>query len=269
MERMRRFIIVLVIAVVALAGCGTFDAVVSDAFGAAMARPGEALLGRMMAGWTDAMAFQMAYLQVFLLGGYGAGLEEFAEGEGVTWEVVSGDDGDSARFIAERALLRRNPDGTMWWYLAYRSEDNGQEVELEYEARLDADYRALEIYFRDPETGDIHHRVLDQVELVDDDDDDWDDLEYDDDHVVWDEEVGELRRERVRVTVGAGTFDADYLVYEFTDDETGERAEYRWWITDQIPGELVLYEWEGTETGMVRGELMEVRRDYRTRFGAY
>ncbi|TVR29003.1 MAG: hypothetical protein EA404_15830 [Spirochaetaceae bacterium] len=270
MHGRKRVLFLVVVLVAVLMGCGSLDGVMSDAFGAALERPTEEFLGQMMAGWTDAMAFQMAYLQVFLLGGYGAGLEQFAEGEGVTWEVVSSDDRDSSTFIAERALLRNNADGTSWWYLAYRTEDNGDEVEMEYEARLNQEYHALEIYFRDPETGEIRHQVLDQPEAATEDDEDWDDLEYDDDHVVWDEELGELRRERVRVTVGAGTFDAELLVYDFTDEETGERGEYRWWTTSEVPGELVLYEWEGvTEAGTVRGELMQVRRDYRTRFGAY
>jgi hypothetical protein len=249
-------------------GCGTLDSVMSDAFGAALARPTEAMMGRLMSGWTDAMMFQLTYLQVFLLGGYGVGLEDFNEGEGVTWEVVSADGTDRSVFIAERALLRRNPDNTAWWYLGYQTTEDGKQVKLEYEARLDSEHRALEIYLRDPETGQIRHHVLDQPDAAPDEQ--WDELEYEDDHVVWDEDIEQLRRERVRITVRAGTFDTDYVVYEFVDEETGERAEYRWWSTDQVPGQLVQYEWVGTANdGTVRGELIEIRRDYRTRFNAY
>lgn len=270
MRGIKKACVVLLLIMVALAGCGTFDDVVSDAFGAALGRQSEALLSGMMAGWTDAMMFQMTYIQVLLLGGYGTGLEQFNEGEGVVWEVVTTDAGERASFIAERALLRRNPDGTSWWYLAYRSEQDGEDVELEYEARLDSEYNALEIYFRDPETGRVRHHVFEQPGVVAEDDDDWDDFDYDDDHVYWGEDLGQYHQERVSVTVGAGTFDANLTVYEYTDEETGERVESRWWITDAVPGELVLYEWEGTVQGdLVRGELMQVRRDYQTRFGAY
>ena len=75
-----------------------------------------------MADLQNVMLFNVAYLQVVFLGGHDPGFEDFREGEGVKWEITGGDGSDQASFVAERALIRRNTDGTSWWFLGYSSE---------------------------------------------------------------------------------------------------------------------------------------------------
>ncbi len=260
-----RLVAIAMLLVVGFTGCGTLDAVMSDALGTALSRPAERMLAD-IAGLTDALAFQLTFTQVFFLGGYGAGYDDFAEGEGTTWQIRSREGRDSSVVNAERALLRRNADGTSWWYLRYESDES----ELEYEARIDAEFRVMEVYFRDPDTGEVRHRVFDHPEIESDDDEEAWDGEYDDDFVATEDDFRDYRRERVRITVGAGTFDADHIVYDYRDEESSEEFEYHWWVSDQVPGELLKYEWiSATEGTTLSGELMQIRRDYRTRFGAY
>lgn len=263
------------------AGCASVDGIVSDAIGSAVTGTTERALERSMSQWTDQMAFQMTYMQVFFLGGYGAGFDDFEEGQGATWEITSTDGEEDSTFIGERALLRRNGDGTSWWYLRFDSEE--EDEEFEYEVLIDEEYDALEIYLKDPETGEVRHRVFEQEpegaeEAAAEDpeatgaDEEWEEPTYDDGEVVFDEDMSEYRRERVTVTVRAGTYETDLLVYEYTDEETGDSVEYRWWTTDEVPGDVVLYEWENTteaESGMLRGELIRVRSGYMTKFGAF
>ncbi|MFP4374171.1 MAG: hypothetical protein ACLFPO_07560 [Spirochaetaceae bacterium] len=260
--------------VVLAAGCTSVDGVVSDALGAAVTGTTEQALERSVSRWTDQTAFQMTYMQVFFLGGYGAGFDDFEEGQGATWEITSTDGEEDSSFIGERALLRRNEDGTSWWYLRFDSQEEEDE-EFEYEVLVDEEYTALEIYLEDPETGEIRHREFEQdPEGADaaDGDEEWEEPTYDDEEILFDEDMSEYRRERVTVTVEAGTYETDLLVYEYSEEETGDSVEYRWWTTEEVPGDVVLYEWEDTaeaESGMLRGELIEVRSGYTTKFGAY
>ncbi|MGM0674539.1 MAG: hypothetical protein ACQETQ_07595 [Spirochaetota bacterium] len=255
-----------------LSSCVSVGGIVSESVGAAASQPAEQALEQRMSMWSDEMAFQMAYTQVFFLGGYGAGLDDFEEGEGATWSIVSTDGEEESSFIGERALLRRNDDGTSWWYLRFQSEE-GDEQEYEYETRVDEDYTALEVYLRDPETGEIRHQVFDvdeQPQEASGEQDEWEDPDYDEEEVVFDEDWGEYREERVSVTVGAGTYEADKLVYDYTDEETGDSVEYRWWVTEEVPGQVVLYEWESLgDPGELQGELIEVREDYSAKFAEY
>lgn len=262
----------VVLSALALSSCASVGGIVSGSIDAAASQSAERALEQRMSGWSDEMAFQMTYTRVFFLGGYGAGFDDFEEGQGATWRIVSTDEEEESSFIGERALLRRNDDGTSWWYLRFRSEE-GEQEEYEYEARLDEDYTALEIYLRDPETGEVRHRVFDVEEQPEDtatDEEEWEDPDYEEEEVVFEEDLDDYRKERVTVTVGAGTYEADKLVRVYTDEETGDSAEYRWWLTDEVPGDVVLYEWESlSESGQLRGELIEVRSGYTTKFGAY
>jgi hypothetical protein len=237
--------VALGIALVVLAtGCALVDGIVSDAFGAAVTGTTERALERSMSQWTDQMAFQMTYMQVFFLGGYGAGFDDFEEGQGTAWEITSTDGEEDSSFIGERALLRRNGDGTSWWYLRFNSQE--EDEEFEYEVLIDEEYDALEIYLKDPETGEIRHRVFEQ------------DPEGADEAAAEDPEAGDADEEWEEPT--------------YDDEETDDSVEYRWWTTDEVPGDVVLYEWENTteaESGMLRGELIWVRSGYTTKFGAF
>lgn len=263
---MRYRVVALVIsAVIAVSGCVGVDGMVGDLAGRAVGSAVERRIAGMYAGYTDQMLFQLAYTQVFFLGGYGFGTDDFAEGEGATWHIESRDGSERSSVTAERGLLQRLDNGDSWWYLVYTPE--GEEA-LEYEVLVDRDLQAREMYLRDPETGDIRHHVFEYDESGESEmaagEEALEDEGYATETVYvrnWDE----YRQERVTVRVGAGTFEADLLLYEVSDEETGDVWEYRWWVTEEVPGDLVQYEYRDvTDGGTLRGELVEIRRNYRS-----
>ncbi|TVR70357.1 MAG: hypothetical protein EA427_06070 [Spirochaetaceae bacterium] len=243
-------------AAILVGGCASIDGMVGDVAGRTIGTAVERRLEGMYAGYTDAALFHMTYIQVFYLGGYGFTTDDFEEGQGATWRITS-ENGDTGTVTAERALLERREGGLSWWYLTYTPEG---ENSLEYEVLLDREMQAREMYLRDPETGEIRHHVFDtafeEEELPED--------EYyaETVHVRdWDQ----YRRDRVTITVGAGTFETDLLVNTITEEESGDTMEYRWWVTEEVPGDLVQYEFEDLQEGdLLRGELMAIRRDYRS-----
>ncbi len=256
---MRHRILILMGAVVLTVGCAGLDGVVGDVAGRAIGTAVEQRFTDMYAGYTDAMLFQLAYTQVFFLGGWGFGTDDFAEGEGATWRIESREADDTSVVTAERALLQRLDTGDSWWYLVYTPEDGEQ---LEYEILIDREMAAREMYMRDPETGEVRHHVFDR------DDEDWEEDEALQEEgysteTVYVDEWEQYRQERVTVSVGAGTYEADLLVHSITDEETGETVEYRWWVTPDVPGDLVQYEFEHLQDGSIlHGEMIEIRQNY-------
>ncbi len=240
---------------------------ISSAISGAVSAEVERSVSGMLAGYTDAMLYQLAYTQAFMVGGYGVEMEDFVEGEGSTWRIESGDENEMHSFTVERALLKKNEDGTSWWYFRYQPEADDQSIE--YEMKLTTALNPMEMYVRDPETGNVEHRVFsyrEQEEELDEGEDEIEEAGYRTERYDienWEDyRVGEES-----ITVGNYTFNAAVLHYEGTEEEGDEDVSVRWWLAEDAPGELLKYEMTSkTEGGKVMGEMTDLRRDYTPRF---
>lgn len=236
---------------------------IGDAVDEAISEAVEARMEEWVAGFTEPMMFHLLYIQVLHMGGFGVGVEDFAEGEGTVWELrmVDQDGNAGPPVTGERALLERLDDETDWWYLRYETPE---QEPMELEVRMDAALQAHEMYVRDPETGEIQHHEFDhdaaerQERQASEAELDEAGLNTEYFHV---DEWGEYRQDRVSVDVRAGTYDADLLFY-VPPEEEGD-YEFRWWVNPEIPGNLVRYHHEDFEEGgELTGELVEHRTDY-------
>ena len=242
-----------------ISSCWTLDRAARQAVDQAVSTAVEQEVEAMLSGYTDLMLYQLAYTQMFHLGGFGLHHENFEEGQGATWEITSEADGETSRFTAERALLERMDDGSTWWYLKYTPED---EETIEYELLMNEELQAQEMYIRDPESGDIRHHEFDfdqqDEEEMEEGEDSLDDAGYHTESYYVDD-WEEYHIERVTLSIGAGTFDADLLRH--TEEE--ENFEFQWWVNEDIAGHLLQYEYRdlANESSM-RGEIMEFRDDY-------
>ena len=208
------------------------------------------------------LLFNAAFFQAFFIGGFDPGFDDFADGEGVVWEITgSGNDGD-VYFTTERALLQRNDEGS-WWYIAYRTEEQS----LEYEMLLDSSYAPAEIVWMDEESDEIVRQKLDF-----DESDEEATSGQEASAAYSDELYDSYKRGQEQVTVGAGSFTTERIEWDIVDDETGNGLVYSWWVDSNVPGNLVRYEYRqktGDETSVITGELLSIGRDYKTKFGAY
>ncbi len=266
---------ITILVVLSVSGCAVFEqtvrSTINDAVGAAI----EQELGSRIAGYTDVMMWQLAYTQAFYMGGYGFTPGDFEEGQGATWRIEAVDRDDISSFTAERALLKRNEDGSTWWYLKF---DADEAEPVEYEVRLSTDFVAREMYVRDPETREVryHEFTFDEEEVAEADrgDESIEEIGYQTGYFhteAWDQ----YRERSERITTGAGSFDTELLLFTAEDaqvyvdeDETDYRqVEYRWWVSRDVPGELVRFEYRDLDDeGMLRGELISLRDDYRAKF---
>lgn len=262
----------------AVSGCMSFEqsvrSTINDAVGAAV----EQELGSRLSGYTDVMMWQLAYTQAFFMGGYGFSPGDFEEGQGATWRIEAVDRDDASSFTAERALLKRNEDGSTWWFLKF---DADEAPPVEYEVLLTSDFTAREMYVRDPETRDVryHQFSYDEQEVAEAGrgDESLEEIGYQT-GFYYTEAWDQYRQQSERITTGAGSFDADLLLFTGRDAqayaegdeeelENLENLEYRWWVTKEVPGELVRFEYRDLDNGgVLRGEMISLRDDYRPRF---
>jgi len=230
----------------------------------------------------DAMVASMVYAQVFFAGGFAYGYEDFEEGEGVIWKLTSTDESGSESMEAERALLKRTADNNEWWLLSY-SEPEGESFLSE--ALLDPDYSIVKFRYMDPETEKIREWVpeTDEEAAAEEtqDEAEAEETAYAGEEALFrgDYENYIVGQETVRV--GAGTYTADHVLIEDTytiytdEEETEENAEtyqviYEWWISDDVPGQIVKYEWQNvTEKISLKGELVSFKKGYTTQLESF
>lgn len=237
---------------------------VSSAVSDRVEREVEREVSSMLAGYTEAMLYQLAYSQAFMIGGYGFGLEDFNEGQGATWVVESEERSGVNRFETERALLKKNNDGSTWWYLRYQPENDDS---IEYEIKMTAEFDPMEMYMRDPESGDVQHHVFDLYSSeYRESEADMDEEGFGTDNYFI-EEWEELRVGYETVRVGNQSFNASVLRYEGTREEGDENTEAQWWVSEEVPGQLLKYRMTDRIDGSsVTGTLTNLRDGYTPKF---
>lgn len=250
----------------------------SDAISSTVESSIERRISGRLAAYTDVMMYQLVWSQAFYLGGFGFDPGEFQEGQGTAWRVEAVEGEDISSFIAERALLSQLDDGSTWWYLRFEADDTDP---VEYEIHVTREFMPLAMYLRDPETGQVRHHEFEQYEtdedyaddLEDDLEEDLDEFGYQSSHFYLDSLDPWVQREET-ITVGAGSFTTRMLVfspYQLEDDQfESVPFEYRWWVTPEVPGSLVRFEYRNLEDGShLRGEMIRLRDDYRFRLASF
>ena len=222
----------------------------------------------LISGYTSDMLYQLAYTQAFMVGGYGAGFEDFEEGQGAVWRMETDDGENRVGFTTERALVQKGDDGTSWWYLSYQPDDDDA---IEYEIKFNRSMNPIEMYMRNPESGDVEHHVFRENEDAETVDGDYDELRDDGFQTAYfDFEEWEQYREGTEtLRVGSNSFDTTIPFYEGTEEEGDEHMNVRWWVTEDVPGQLIKYEMNDRNEGSrVTGEMLDFRSDYSIRFAS-
>lgn len=270
-----KFLLLGAAIVLSFGGCVSVDDIVSgNLMAKTEARMGQAVADAIGIGeLEDAVLAALIYTQVFYAGGYGYGYDDFSEGEGVAWKLTAKDESGSETLQVERALLKRNADGSAWWFLAYKAED---EEEFISEALLDPDYNILKFRYHDPETDAIREWIPEkdeEAEQVSEDE------EMDEEPQVgyFEGDYGDYVTGTERVVVPAGTFQAEHVLIEdsYTAEDGTEASEayevrYEWWLVKDIPGDLVKYSWQNvSDNSSLVGELLSNTRGYTTRLKSF
>lgn len=246
---MKRLLIITII-IMSLIGCATFDKAVQG-ISSSISELGEASVE--MTTLNPMLEFSIFYASYFFLGGYGFGDENFKNGEGVTWNVVTNN--GEEEITVTRALLKRMNDGSAWWSISANTDGE----ERFYEMLLEDDYDILKIRFINPENDLIEEVIPDQSEDTEDEVD-----------TMGSDYYARYSVGEEKIKTKAGSFKADHIVFEDKDIEEGYHIKYEYWLSDRVPGLSVKYIYENiSEQETISGEVIDIRGGYKTQLESY
>jgi len=217
-------------------------------------------------GMSKKLQFQVLYAQVFYMGGFGAGTYPLEETQGTTWRIKSTDENGTASSVdAERALLKKLPNGDEWWFLAWRSGGDN----IEFEGLMDKDQQAKKIRYYNQDTGRIEETVFDEPSKSSSSSDNAAPKEPASGALTQDE-LGTISKGKETVTVNSGTYTADRMEWTKKDDSNNATYTYTWWVDQTAPGGLVKYNWvkSGSKEN-IAGELYSTKKGYTTKFSSF
>jgi len=244
------FPIIAIMIAVSVSGCGMLFGGGTGFIGSAMDKAanvagekvGESVgntVGTAMAGYADAslrnlspalmqMYVSSIFSSVFYAGGYSFEYKNvYKPGEWSKWKATGMDEGDEF----QKAFLTKTEDGKEWWQITTTGMRDGNKEEV-----------VLEAMFSAPDESGM--RKLVRLRSLFPGDKEPAEVPVQENTAAWYHEPVKITEESLQaankgtesLTVPAGTFSADHIVYR---DAYGIGE---WWITDKVPGGLVKYQ---------------------------
>ncbi len=220
-----------------------------------------------MTGMNRKMMFNTLYAQIFFMGGFGAGYYELEETQGTIWRLSATDsEGTVSSVEAERALLKNLPDGSSWWYLAWRSEGE----EWEFEALMDKDLLARKIRYYNEDVKRIQEsefkyskeKADPEAETTPPEEAPASTLDFSD--------LQNYSKGKEKIKVSGKTFNCERIEWKYYNEEDKSTLTYTWWVDAAAAGGLIKYEWTlSNSKEMVKGELVSIEKGYKTKFKSF
>ena len=221
--------------VILLSSCSTFlDSALDTAAGIVGKKVGDTV-GTAAAGYADASLRGMSpqlmqaytsavFATAFYHGGYAFEVKEYKPGEWTRWQTTGMEEGEEF----EKAFLKKLDDGKEWWQVIVRSVREGEKEEVILEALfspVEDEHREL-LRMRALFPGDEE-----PSEIPVEKDSGW----YGEPTELTDESLAAAKKGNKKVTVPAGTFTAEHIVFKDV------RGVGEWWLVSQVPGSIVKY----------------------------
>ncbi|MCL2319217.1 MAG: hypothetical protein FWC45_03970 [Treponema sp.] len=219
-----------------------------------------------LTGMSQKMMFNVVYAQVFYMGGFGAGLYPLEETQGTVWRLQSKDESGSVSNVdAERALLKRLPNGDEWWYLAWRPTGDS----VEYEALMTKDQQAKKIRYFNKDVNRIEEAVFDDPAKSSSSSGNAAPPEPAAGNLTK-ADMGKYTVGKETITTNAGTYTTDKTQWTYDDKDNKASYTYTWWVDPKAPGGLVKYLWvKSGSKQSTGGELYSVKKGYTTKFSSF
>ena len=192
--------------------------------------------------------FYSVYWYTNYAGGFYFDDSNYKEGQGTEWKLTSSDDNDE--LIMKKSLLKLNADGSRWWQVKYIDGSD----DFIYEFLLDKEYNLLKLKFIDEDTGRVREYTANEDDLAV--------YKTADMRAIDDSQYKEWKTETVKIKTDAGTFTADHIVHPEED------LSYEWWISSDVPGEMIKYEWKDSEE-TITGELIDITSGNKSELGGF
>jgi len=193
------------------------------------------------------------FTMVFYHGGYSFETKAYKPGEWTRWSAAGMEQGEEF----EKAFLAVTDEGAQWWQVITRGVEDGEKQEIILEA---------------PSTEtDQETRELLRLRALFPGDEEPTEIAVDQGAGVWHMPPAELPEESLegakkgkeKVTVPAGTFNADHVSYR------DPRGTAEWWLAPQVPGGIVKYSFQEEGETAYAAELLAFGKNAQTRLGSY
>ena len=200
------------------------------------------------------MQFQAFYWYSFAMGGMYFDDSTYKAGAGTSWLISSSEAGKTEdEFTIERSLITINADGSKWWKIKIKADTDV----LVYEFLVDKDFMITRLICKDPDSGDIITLIKEgdqNTAFSNEGVNSIDEAEY----MAWNQGTEEVK-------VAAGTFQAEYIKYEFAE----QQIVYQWWISNSVPGGMVKYSWRYNEEQVLAGELIKILQNEKSELNGF
>jgi len=183
-------------------------------------------------------AYTMAIFQaVFYQGGYQMAVSDFDVGDYVQWQAKGY--GDEGQWF-EKDLLKRLDDGKEWWRVTAHT-GKGKTVIMEAllspaDKGVGRKIRRLRVKWPDEEPREVPISEGESARWA-----------LENPRTLTPESYKGLKVGVENVQVPAGSFTADHL----STGAPGQTGTMHWWVTDQVPGGIVKFEWKGEDGSRV------------------
>ncbi len=220
---------------------------------------------------TRKMMFTLVYSQIFYIGGFNAAYYDLEETQGTVWRMESTDEDGKTSFVeAERALLRKLPNGDAWWYLAWRDD----EQKIEFEVLFDKELNPKKIRYYNEDVKRVEEALFDPPSKNADPKKETtpppkaESADYKSLEEFYKGSKAKTNKETLKL--GSGAWNCTRIEWSIYDEEEKTTYKYVWWVDTGAAGGLVKFEW--TKSGSkekLKGELVSMKKGYTTKFKSF
>ncbi|MFU8804560.1 MAG: hypothetical protein ACNA8W_12175 [Bradymonadaceae bacterium] len=210
---------------------------------------GKAIAGHLLSNLSPALmqAYTVGLFQMlFYQGGYHFTFADYEPGQYTRWQGREVDHGETF----EKALLRRNEDGTEWWRVESRGRDDGEEVVVIMEALMSAEDETGVRHIRRMRAKYPNETEPREVPISEGEANQW---AVRTDHKLTPESTEGMRVGARTLETPAGTFETEHL-----QTSHAGYSRLNWWVVRDgtVPGGMVRYSQHEQAPEGEQGELL-------------
>lgn len=208
-------------------------------------------------------SFEQVFSTVFYIGGIYPDYTKMNSGEGLKWKHKYTDNSEKYELTTEFALLKKLENEDSWWYICMINEEG----KMEYECLFDSQMNVKKIRYEEnnnieeyifpipsspQKSSSSYINLMNTTSLG---------LNFNMDLIL------EYNQGSEDIKIPAGSYNVTKCIYEYGSSK--ELTSFKWYLSKDIPGELIKYNHKYGDNVLQEGELQSFKDDYKTKFNSF